>query len=185
MAFDVELGLNSEYSTRLTDKIDSYFFPDGGAEVKLAAMKAINEKIKYSIMQVCQNEYSKMHEGVSNQHVFNKFGMNDYEYWYTAKGAANQVQDLSSSITDAELNRYILSAANNTGNGTPIPLNKYAELVESFNNVKANTVDYLKNFNINTLVDEIVLDEIRKIPTLQNANLDDIVSINDLTKKRI
>jgi hypothetical protein len=98
--------------------------------------------------------------------------------------AANQVQDLSSSITDAELNRYILSAANNTGNGTPIPLNKYAELVESFNNVKANTVDYLKNFNINTLVDEIVLDEIRKIPTLQNANLDDIVSINDLTKKK-
>ncbi|MGA9609135.1 MAG: serine/threonine-protein kinase [Rouxiella badensis] len=184
MAFDVELGLNSEYSTRLTDKIDSYFFPDGGAEVKLAAMKAINEKIKYSIMQVCQNEYSKMHEGVSNQHIFNKFGMNDYEYWYTAKGAANQVQDLSSSITDAELNRYILSAANNTGNGTPIPLNKYAELVESFNNVKANTVDYLKNFNINTLVDEIVLDEIRKIPTLQNANLDDIVSINDLTKKK-
>ncbi|MGA8120477.1 hypothetical protein, partial [Rouxiella badensis] len=34
------------------------------------------------------------------------------------------------------------------------------------------------------MVDEIVLDEIRKIPTLQNANLDDIVSINDLTKKK-
>ncbi|KQN42968.1 hypothetical protein ASE93_19985 [Serratia sp. Leaf50] len=183
MAFDVEVGLVSEYSSRLTAKIDSYFFPDGGAEVKLAAMKAINEKPKPSIMQMYEKEYDKMHEAVSNEHALNKFGMNDYEYWYTEKGAANTVQDLSSTITDAELDGYIVSAAYNTGNGIPIPLNKYAEFIENFNNAKANTVDYLKNFNINILVDDICLDEIRKIPTLQNANLEDRVSLYDLNKR--
>ena len=173
----VEEGLRQAHEIRVENQISRYYFPDGGAEVRLAA-KSFDDNHISKMMEVYALHYSNMHEDTEEETLFNQHGiLANYDFWYTEAGVAETVNDLSSVISDAQISGYVESAAKNNGVSALITQDKYVDSVERFNEGKSAIADYAKNFHFNTVLEDIVIDEVRKIPGLENARLNDSITI--------